>query len=128
MRILALVICAFFLVGCATQSDFDALKKRVDSLEAQQKTEQATKEANRNPLQVELANADSERAACRATAEKRYNDRLSHNGTPIAGKPGWYAGSQEVSKEMSEEQSRANADCQREYEDAVQTAKLKYGQ
>jgi hypothetical protein len=49
---------------------------------------------------------------------------LHKNGTPDPAHKGWYTGNRDVFKELDEEEARADADCQHEYEDAVQSAKV----
>jgi len=117
---LLLIMVALSLVGCATQEDFEALKKRVDKIEA-------TKQADRDALQQELSQAETDRLGCRALAEQHYNASLAENGTPVKGKAGWYSANREELKALHEEEAKAYDDCQREYEDALQIARLKYG-
>jgi hypothetical protein len=52
---------------------------------------------------------------------------LAANGTPDPKHKGFYTGNREVFKNMKDEQAHADAECQKDYEDAVQAAKIQYG-
>jgi hypothetical protein len=108
-------------VGCATQKSVDDLNARVTKLESKRSEDKAD-------LRSAIDSADGDRINCRAIAEKHFNSWLENNGTPVKGKSGIYNASVEGIKQAQAAQDRADADCQKEYEDAVQAAKLKYSE
>jgi outer membrane murein-binding lipoprotein Lpp len=108
-------------VGCATQKSVDDLNARVTKLESKRAEDKAN-------LRSAIDSADGDRINCRAIAEKRLNSWLQNNGTPVKGKPGIYNASVDGIKQAQAAEDRADGDCQKEYEDAVQAAKLKYSE
>jgi hypothetical protein len=115
-------------VGCATQQSVDDLNKKLAETNARI-TKIETKDAqDKANLTQAIDVADAERLGCRVKVENEYNGWLENNGTPVKGKPGVYNASQQGLKIAKEEEDRADSECQKEYEDAIQIAKLKYGQ
>jgi outer membrane murein-binding lipoprotein Lpp len=108
-------------IACATQRSVDELSARVTKLEAKRTADKAA-------LTTAIDAAETARLDCRLTAENKFNEWLQNNGTPIKGKPGIFNASAEGIKQARTEQSRADENCQREYEDAIQVAKLKYAE
>jgi hypothetical protein len=106
--------------GCgASQGSVDELAARVTKLESKRR-------ADKEGLTAAIDAAESERLDCRLMAENKFNQWLDNNGTPVKGKPGIYNASTEGLKQAHAEQNRADEARQREYEDAIQVAKLKY--
>jgi outer membrane murein-binding lipoprotein Lpp len=125
---LVLALAISFLTGCANSSEVDDLRKQVQELKQAQTHRQEEQNAKKEQLTSAIDSAESERLSCQVYAEKKYNDDLHANGTPDPKHKGYYTGNREVFKGMEEAQSAANAQCQREYEDAVQAAKIKFGE
>jgi outer membrane murein-binding lipoprotein Lpp len=108
------------LTGCASQQEVDDLKKQISELKHQ-------REEQHQALVDALSSAETAKLGCRARAEGEYDDALAANGTPDPKHKGFYTGNREVFKNMKDEQAHADAECQKDYEDAVQAAKIQYG-
>ena len=108
------------LTGCASQSEVDALKKQVEEM----KTERAQQQQQ---LKKAIEDAQNELDNCKLSAEVTFEKAWDANSTPMKNKPGMRTGDREVANHLHEEQHRADAECQRDYENALQKAKLLYG-
>jgi hypothetical protein len=98
------------------------LKKQVADLQAAR-----TQDENRHQQLIDaVQQAKRELSGCLLDAGTNAVERLEHNGMPIPGKR-WYSASTEFIHRNDEEQHKENAECQRQYQNAVQEAKLLYG-
>lgn len=122
------------LIGCTNHAEVIALQKEITELKQQQAQQQAEKEqeqaANKerqDNLALALNEADSQRLECRVVAERERNADVKANGMPDPDHKGYFTGNKDEFKNIEEKEARADADCQHEYEDAVQTARILYG-
>jgi TolA-binding protein len=117
-----LVVLTLFLgtLGCASQSDVDALKNEIQQMKAQRVQHQ-------EQLKKALDDAQLELDSCKLSAEQTFNKDWDDNSTPIKGKSGLREGNREMLNHLHEEEHRADAECQRDYENALQKAKILYG-
>ena len=106
------------MTGCASQSDLEKLRNEVEQLK-KGRVEQKQK------LESALQEAETSLSYCKLAAENTFNEEWKGNSTP--GKNGMRWGNREMLNQLREEQHRNDADCQREYENALQKAKLLYG-
>ncbi len=128
-------------VGCASQQSVDDLNKQLadmnarltkleqaESQKSQSTAEQeATKDLNKTLLDKALADATKRRQDCKAAAESEFNNWVRLNGTPVPGsKTEQYSAPPEGIKQAQAKQDKAEADCQSDYENALQAAQLKY--
>ena len=128
--------------GCASQKSVDDLNKQLADVNARltkleqaetQKThdtaeQQATKDWNKTLLEKAIADAAKRRLDCKAAAEWDFNNWVRVNGTPVPGKTEAYSAAPEVIKQAQAKEDKAEADCQKDYENALQAAQLKYSQ
>lgn len=122
MRILTMLLLLVAALGCASQSEVDALKKQVESM----KTERAQRQQE---LQRDIDQAQTDLDRCKASAADDFDQRWKANSTPSPSKsdPTLRSGNRDLLNHLYEEMHRADADCQRDYENALQKAKLLYG-
>ena len=135
MKLVLLLPTLLASVGCASQKSIDDLSKqladintRLTKLEMKQTEVAEQKSVAKADLQHAVDRANERRLNCRARAEEAFNSVLKENGTPVEGKKGTYNVDLGIAKHARENQERANADCQKQYEDDLQTAKLKYSE
>ena len=125
-------------VGCTSQKSVDDLSKqladvdarvtRLEQAEAQKSREAADKDKNKALLEKATADAAKRKQDCKAAAEWDFDNWVRVNGTRVPGKTEVYAAAPEAIKQARAKQDKAEADCQKEYEDALQAAQLKYPQ
>ncbi len=125
-------------VGCASQKSVDDLSKRLadvnarlttlEQIETQRTLATAAKDKNKPLLEKALADAAKRREDCKAAAEWEFNNWVRVNGTRVPGRTELYEAAPEAIKQAHAKQDKAEADCQKEYEDALQAAQLKYPQ
>src|SRR5450759_1745770 len=125
-------------VGCASQKSVDDLGKqladvnarltKLEQAETQRSLETAANDKNKALLEKAKADAAKRRQECTAAAEWDFNNWLRVNGTLVPGKTEVYAAAPEAIKQAHAKEDRAEADCQKDYEDALQAAQLKYPQ
>jgi hypothetical protein len=125
-------------VGCASQKSVDDLSKqladvearltKIEQVENQRAREAADKGKNKTLLDKAIADATKRRDDCKATAEWEFNNWVRVNGTRLPGNTEVYAATPEAIKQAHAKQDKAEADCQKEYENAMQAAQLKYPQ
>ncbi len=125
-------------VGCASQKSVDDLSKqladvearltKIEQVENQRAREAADKSKNKTLLDKAIADAGKRRDDCKATAEWEFNNWVRVNGTRLPGNTEAYAATPEAIKQAHAKQDKAEGDCQKEYENAVQAAQLKYPQ
>ncbi len=127
-------------VGCASRQSVDDLGKQLADVNArltkleQAETQrsrdnaeqQATTDWNKTLLTKALADADKRRQDCKAAAQADFSNWVRLNGTPVPGKTEAYAAPPEGIKQAQAKQDKAEADCQKDYEDTLQAAQLKY--
>ena len=120
--ILAGLVLLVTFAGCASQSEVDALKKEIESMKTQRTQHQQA-------LQKDIDKAQTDLDQCKLDAAANFDARWKANSTPRPSKddPTMRTGSRELLNHLYEEQHRANADCQRDYENALQKAKLLHG-
>ncbi|MFI5116320.1 MAG: hypothetical protein ACHP8B_06430 [Terriglobales bacterium] len=133
-----LVLLLLASVGCASQKSVDDLSKqladvdarltRLEQADAQKSRETAAEDKNKTLLEKATADAAKHRQDCKAAAEWDFNNWVRVNGTLVPGKKEVYALAPEAIKQAHAKQDKAEADCQKEYEDALQAAQLKYPQ
>ena len=131
MERLSLLVLLLAGVGCASQKSVDELRKQLGDVNSRlTKMEVAETQKSRDNVTLERAIdlANEHRVNCRTRAQDEFNWLLKQNGTPVDGKKGSYSVDKEVSKQARDEEYRAEADCQKQYEDELQAAKLKYSQ
>jgi outer membrane murein-binding lipoprotein Lpp len=136
LGILVLLLLAF--VGCGNQKSVDDLSKqladvnarltKLEQAETQRSFETAAKDKNKTVLEKAIADAAKRKQDCNAAAEWEFNNWVRVNGTRLPGKTEAYAAAPEAIKQARAKQDKAEADCQKEYEDALQAAQLKYPQ
>jgi outer membrane murein-binding lipoprotein Lpp len=128
--------------GCVSQKSVDDLSKQMADVNARltkleqaetQKSrdtaeQQANKDWNKTLLDKAIADADKRRQDCKAAAEWDFNNWVRVNGTPVPGKAEAYSAAPEVIKQAQAKEDKAEADCQKDYENALQAAQLKYSQ
>jgi hypothetical protein len=119
-RALALILLLVAAVGCASQSEVDALKKQIESM----KTERAQQQ---QLLKKAVEDAQNALGLCKIDSASNFDKAWTANSTPVKGKPGMRTGDRELANHLREEQHRADAECQRDYENELQKAKLLYG-
>jgi hypothetical protein len=124
MKWFTLAVLVLVSVGCASQKDVLDLQKEVATLKGAQRIDSDQEQTQKLHLEWAIRQANTGRLDCRAEAETARNEGLHKNGTPDPAHKGWYTGNRDVFKELDEEEARADADCQHEYEDAVQSAKV----
>lgn len=135
-----LILLLLASVGCASQKSVDDLSKQLADVNArltkleQAETEksretaeqQAAKDWNKNLLEKAIAEAAKRRQDCKAEAEREFNNWVLLNGTPVPGKTESYSATPEGIKQAHAKEDKAEADCQKDYENALQAAQLKY--
>jgi hypothetical protein len=115
---LLLVVTTF---GCASQSEVNDLKKQIENM----KTERAQ---HQQELQREIDRAQMDLDRCKASADADFDSNWKINSRPDPQKGSTARlGNRDMLNHLREEQHRAYADCQRDYENALQKAKLLYG-
>ncbi len=114
---LLMIMTAF---GCASQSEVNALKKEIESMKAEHAQHQRL-------LEKAFEEAQDALDQCKLSAEHDFDQAWKANSTPVKSKPGMRSGNRETLNHLNEEQHRADAECQHEYENALQKAKLLYG-
>jgi hypothetical protein len=119
-RTLIMLLLLVVTFGCASQSEVDALKKQVENM----KTDRAQQQ---QLLKKAVEDAEGQLDNCKVSAEDTFNRTWKENSTPVKGEPGMRSGNRDFLNHLNEEQHRANAECQRDYENALQKAKLLYG-
>ena len=122
-------------VGCASQKSVDDMSKqladinarltKLEQAETQRSLDAAAKDTNRTLLEKATGDAAKRRQDCKAAAEWDFNNWVQVNGTRVPGKE-MYTATPEAIKQARAKEDKAEADCQKEYEDAVQAAQLKY--
>ncbi|MGA2369249.1 MAG: hypothetical protein ACLPPV_18865 [Candidatus Korobacteraceae bacterium] len=129
-------------VGCASQHSVDDLSKqladvnarltKLEQADAQKSSDtaqqQATRDRNKVLLDKAIADATKRRQDCNAAAEWEFNNWVRLNGTPLPGKAEEYSASPEGLKQAHATQDKAEADCQKDYENTLQAAQVKYPQ
>lgn len=125
-------------VGCASQKSVDDLSKqladvnarltKLEQAETQRSLDTATRDKNKALLENAKADAAKRKQDCTAGAEWEFNNWVRVNGTLVPGKTEVYAAAPEAIKQARAKQDKAEADCQKDYEDALQAAQLKYPQ
>ena len=133
-----LILLLLASVGCTSQKSVDDLSKQLadvnarlttlEQTETQRTLDTAAKDKNKPLLEKATADAAKRREDCKAAAEWEFNNWVRVNGTPVPGKQEMYAATPEAIKQAHAKQDKAEADCQKEYEDALQAAQLKYPQ
>ena len=121
----ALLLCS---AGCATQKSVDDLSARLTKLETRLAKAEDKKSSDKAALQRALDSADSQRLTCGVIAKENFNTWLQNNGKPAKGRPGSYSTSLEGGNSALATEERAEANCQKEYEDALELAKLKFSE
>jgi hypothetical protein len=120
MRTLSVLLLLVSALGCASQSEVDALKKQVESM----KTERAQQQ---QLLKKAVEDAQGALDYCKLGSASDFDTAWTANSTPVKGQPGMRSGNRDLLNHLREEQHRADAECQRDYENALQKAKLLYG-
>jgi hypothetical protein len=133
-----LILLLLASVGCSSQKSIDDLSKhladvdarltRLEQAEAQKSRDAAAKDKNKTLLEKATADAGKRRQDCKAAAEWEFDNWVRVNGTRVPGKTEVYVAAPEAIKQAHAKQDKAEADCQKEYEDALQAAQLKYPQ
>ena len=136
LEILILLLLAS--VGCARQKSVDDLRKqladvndrltKLEQVETQRSREAAAKDKNKTLLEKAIADAAKRREDCKAAAEWDFNNWVRVNGTLLPGKKEVYAAAPEAIKQAHAKQDKAEAECQKDYEDTLQAAQLRYPQ
>lgn len=106
------------MVGCASQSDIDQLRKEVDQLKK-------ARVENQEKLEKAMNEADAQLNICNWQAQSKFDEDWKLNSTP--GKNGSRWGDPSIINHLKEEMHREEVECQRGYENAIQKAKLLYG-
>jgi hypothetical protein len=113
-------------------ADVNARLTKLEQAETQKSRDtaeqQANKDWNKTLLDKAIADADKRRQDCKAAAEWDFNNWVRVNGTPVPGKAEAYSAAPEVIKQAQAKEDKAEADCQKDYENALQAAQLKYSQ
>ena len=122
--IYGIVIALVVLFGLAwhsnNQKEVDTLRQQIATMQAQQDQCSKTKEQNADVLRAALDAADTG-----VDAQVAFNRQWKANST----KEGTgRTGDRRLWDTFNAEQRRANEDCQRSYENAVQRAKIEEGQ
>jgi len=125
-------------VGCVSQKSVDELSKqladvnarltKLEEAETQRSRETSAKDKNKALLEKAIADADKHRQGCKAAAEWDFDNWVRTNGTRAQGKSEVYTVAPEALKQAHATEDKAEADCQKEYEDALQAAQLKYSE
>lgn len=131
-----LILLSLASVGCSSQKSIDDLSKqladvnarltKLEQAEAQRSGETAAKDKNKILLEKAIADAGKRRQDCKDAAEWDFNNWVRVNGTLVPGKKEVYEAAPEAIKLARAQQDKAEAACQKEYEDALQIAQLKY--
>jgi len=133
-----LILLLLASVGCASQKSVDDLSKqladvnarlaKLEQAETQRSRETAAKARDKALLEKAIEDAAKGRQGCKAAAEWEFNNWVHLNGTPVRGKTEVYAVTPEGIKQAHAKEDKAEADCQKDYENALQAAQLKYPQ
>ena len=133
-----LILLLLASVGCASQKSVDDLSKqladvnarltKLEQAETQRSLDTAANDKNKALLEKAKADAAKRRQDCTAAAEWEFNNWVRVNGTLVPGKTEVYAAAPEAIKQARAKEDKAEADCQKDYEDALQAAQLKYPQ
>jgi hypothetical protein len=107
------------MLGCASQNEVDDLKKQLESM----KTERAQQQ---QLLKKAVEVAQEALGSCKLSSATDFDTTWTANSTPIKGQPGMRSGNRDLLNHLREEQHRADAECQRDYENALQKTKLLY--
>jgi outer membrane murein-binding lipoprotein Lpp len=131
-----LILLLLASVGCASQKSVDDLSKqladvnarltKLEQAETQRSRETAAKDQNKTLLDKAIADAAKRRQDCKAAAVSDFDNWVRVNGTRVRGKTEVYAMAPEDIKQAHAKEDKAEADCQKDYEDALQAAQLKY--
>jgi hypothetical protein len=117
----SMLLLAVTFTGCASRAEVEALKEQVESM----KTERAQ---HQQALQRDIDRAQIDLDRCKASADADFDDNWKINSRPDPEKGSkTRSGNRDMLNHLREEQHRAYADCQRDYENALQKAKLLYG-
>jgi outer membrane murein-binding lipoprotein Lpp len=117
---IAAVSLALLLTGCASQSEVDALKKEVESMKAERAQQ-------RELLEKAVENAQVELDICKGRAAGDFDESWKANSSPVKGEPGVRTGNRDLLNHLNEEQHRADAECQRDYENSLQNRSSREG-
>ena len=133
-----LILLSLASVGCASRKSVDDLGKqladvnarltKLEQIETQRSRETSAQDKNRTLLEKATADAVKRRQDCKAAAEWDFNNWVQLNGTLAPGKKEVYVVAPEALKQAHAKEDKAEADCQKDYEDALQAAQLKYPQ
>ncbi|MGA3315659.1 MAG: hypothetical protein ABSC64_04380 [Candidatus Korobacteraceae bacterium] len=133
-----LILLLLASVGCASQKSVDDLSKqladvdarltKLEQAETQKSREAADKDKNKTLREKAMSDAAKRGQDCKATAEWEFNNWVRVNGTRLPGKTEVYAATSEAIRQAHAKEDKAEADCQKDYEDAVQAIQLKYPQ
>ena len=135
-----LILLLLACVGCSNQKSIDDLSKQLADVNARltkleqaeaarsrdTAEQQATNSWNKNLLEKAIADATKRKQDCKAEAEREFNNWVLLNGTPVPGKTEAYSATPEGIKQAHAKEDKADADCQKDYENALQAAQLKY--
>ena len=141
-KVVAISMLLLASAGCVSQKSIDDLNQqladtnarltKLEQAEAQRSQEtaqqQVDKYQNKSLLEKAIADATKRRQDCKAGAESDFNNWVRMNGTPVPGKTEQYSAPPEGIKQARAKQDKAEADCEKDYEDAMQAAQLKYHQ
>lgn len=106
--------------GCASQSEVDALRKEIETMKSERAQHQQVLSKAVEDAQEGLDN-------CKLRDATNFDTAWTANSVPVKGKPGMRSGDREIANHLREEQHRADGECQRDYDNALQKAKLLYG-
>jgi len=137
-----LILLLLASVGCASRQSVDDLSKQLADVNARltkleqagtqesrnSAEQQAVKDRNKTLLEKAIADATKRKQDCRAAAEWNFNNWVRVNGTPVPGNSDTYSTTPEGLKQAHANKDKAEADCQKDYDDALQAAQLKYPQ
>jgi hypothetical protein len=70
--------------------------------------------------------ANERRLDCRSRAQGEFNKFLKQNGTPVDGEKDTYSLDRDSGNQARDIEFKAYADCQKQYEDDVQAARLNH--
>jgi hypothetical protein len=115
MRPTPLLLLAGLLLGCSDN----------DSQQAETRRE-AYRDRQRNLLQADLNTAEKALLDCKVAADERYDNDWTLNSTPRKDGQRW--GNAEILHHLEEKQHREKEECQQDYENAVQKARLLHGE
>jgi hypothetical protein len=119
-----LVILIAVCVFAYQQSEINKLTRSQKDTDAMARATQQADADRKSKLKVAIDAARMSLDYCRAAEEMEYNDHLHTAGTPVSGKKGTYNVSNAVARSLEDEKQHANADCQREYENEIQAARM----